>query len=351
MAAKPHILPRSSTMVERLNRLYAVFQGEDRVLIIINADPDAIASAMALKRLLWRRVATVAIARTNVIKRPDNLALIRFLKLPIVHLGDVNLKDYKVLAMVDSQPHHQENLSNIKFDVVIDHHPLGKNEVRFLDVRPDYGATSSILLEYLRAAKIKPSRSLATALFYGIKTDTSNFARQGLIEDVRAFRFLFPLINQNMVNKIENSEMTRSALKYYQKALGQVKIRKDLAFVFMGRVDNPDTLVMMADFFMKIIDINNSIAAGLCKDQLVVIFRVAGHRRNAGKMASAAFAQFGSAGGHKAMARAEVPISRLEPKLLEQESLLERFIIRRIMVHGQSEKGHQKVLHQVKPQQ
>jgi nanoRNase/pAp phosphatase (c-di-AMP/oligoRNAs hydrolase) len=329
-------------MLERLSKLHMLFQGDDRVLIAITADPDAIASAMALKRLLWRRVSSVTIARTNIVKRPDNLALMGFLKMHMVHLSEINLKDYTVLAMVDSQPHHMESLSTVKFDVVIDHHPVGKNTARFQDVRSDYGATSTIMLEYLRAAKIKPSRSLATALFYGIKTDTNNFARQGMVEDVRAFRFLFPLINQNMINKIEKSELTRADLKHYQRALERVKIRKDLAFLYMGRVDNPDILVMMADFFMKIHDINTSIAAGLSKDQIVVIFRVAGHRKNAGKMASAAFASYGSAGGHKAMARAEVPISRLEPKLLEQEGQLERFLLRRIRMHGQREKGHQK---------
>ena len=342
MAAKPHMFARSGTMIERLNRLYAGFQGDDRVLIVITADPDAIASAMALKRLLWRRVSSVTIARTNIVKRPDNLALIRFLKLPMVHMSEVNFKDYTVLAMVDSQPHHLESLSSIPFDVVIDHHPLGKFTARIQDIRPEYGATSTIMIEYLRAAKIKPSRSLATALFYGIKTDTNNFARQGLIEDVRAFRFLFPHINQNMINKIENSEITRGDLKYYHRALERVKIRKDLAFLFMGRVDSPDILVMMADFFMKIHDINTSIAAGFFKDQLVVIFRVAGHRKNAGKLAFAAFGQLGSAGGHKAMARAEVPLARLDSKLMENEGLLEKFIMRRIKAHGQTEKTRPK---------
>ncbi|MDY6851362.1 MAG: DHH family phosphoesterase [Thermodesulfobacteriota bacterium] len=335
MPLKKNILPQSSTMAERLNRLHSVFHNDDRVLIVINADPDAIAGSLALKRLLWRRVALVTIARTNVVKRHDNLAMIRLLKVPLVHINDVQCGDFTRIAIVDSQPHHQENLAVLKFDVIIDHHPLGNNEAPFQDVRPDYGATSTIMTEYLRAAKIRPSQNLATALFYGIKTDTNNFVRQGMLEDMRAFRFLFPLINQNVVNKIENSEYARSTLKYFQEALDKVKIGKDTASVFLGRVTTPDTLVIMADFFMRVHDINRSIAFGIFKDHLVIVLRVVGHRKNAGRMVSEAFGLFGAAGGHKAMARAEIPLSNLDPTLFEKEGALERFITRRIQRHSQ----------------
>ncbi len=311
-----------------------VFHGDDRVLIVINADPDAISSAMALKRLLWRRVNAVTIARTNTIKRPDNLALLHFLKQHLFHVHEVHFEDYTRLAMVDSQPHHMEDLQKQKFDVVIDHHPLCENHADFLDIRPDYGANATIMTEYLRAARIIPSRNLATALFYGIKTDTSNFVRQGQIEDMRAFRFLFPYINQNMVNKIENSELTRASLKHFHKALEKVKIWRKRAIVYLGRVDNPDTLVIIAEFFMKIHDINQSIAAGIFKDQLVVIFRMAGQRTNAGRLAAKALGGFGSAGGHKAMARAEVPLTNLDPKLMDNDAAIERFIRKRITQKG-----------------
>ena len=326
-------------MVERLNRLLGVFKGDDRVLIIINADPDAIASAMALKRLLWRRVASVTTARTNIIKRPDNLAMIEYARLPLVHFNDVSIKDYTRLATVDGQPHHQDCVKNLTFNVVIDHHPLGSNGADFLDVRPTYGATSTIMTEYLRAARIIPSKRLATALFYGIKTDTSDFARQGQIEDMRAFRFLFPLINQNRVSKIENAELTRSDLKYFKKGLERVKTRKDRALAFLGRVDNPDTLVLLADFFMRIHDINRSIVAGVCKDKLVVIFRVVGPRQDAGRMAAGAFGQFGPAGGHRSMGRAEMPLANLDPKLVENEAALERFIVKRLQYERPKGKG------------
>jgi len=74
---------------EKLRRFYDQFSGEDNVLIVINADPDAIASAMAVKRLLWRKVSGVTISNINIIKRPDNIAMIRLLGVDLVPIKDI----------------------------------------------------------------------------------------------------------------------------------------------------------------------------------------------------------------------------------------------------------------------
>ena len=76
--------------LEKLKRFYAQFSADDNVLILINADPDSIASAMAVKRLLWRRVAGVTISNINVIKRPDNLAMIRLLGVNMTHIDEID---------------------------------------------------------------------------------------------------------------------------------------------------------------------------------------------------------------------------------------------------------------------
>lgn len=330
MPSRKHVLPRSATMTERLHRLYQGVLSDDRVLVIISADPDAISSALALKRLLWRRVAAVTIAHTNAMQRPDNLAMTGLLKIPLVPWKQVNLKEYNRRAMVDSQPVHFGGLVPGPMDIIIDHHPLTDVEAPFMDIRPEYGATASIMTEYLRAAKIAPNRNLSTALFYGIKTDTNNFARQGQLEDVRAFRFLFPHVNLNLISKIEKSEITQPALKYFRQALAQVKLARCMASVFLPAVENADTLVQLADFFMRVHDVDQSIVGGVVKDALIVIYRTVGERRNAGKSLARAFGDLGSAGGHKAMARAEIPLRNLDPKLLGKEGGLERFFDRRI---------------------
>ncbi|NQT68961.1 MAG: DHH family phosphoesterase, partial [Desulfobacteraceae bacterium] len=165
----------------RLRRFYEQFAGDDHVLIVINADPDAIASAKAIKRLLWRKVSSVTISNINVIERPDNLAMIRLLGVALVPIDEIDASRFSRFVIVDSQPEHNEIFNKIKPDVIIDHHPETGVRAPYLDIRPKYGATASIMTEYLRAARIKPSAKLATGLFYAIKTDTGNFERQTLI--------------------------------------------------------------------------------------------------------------------------------------------------------------------------
>jgi nanoRNase/pAp phosphatase (c-di-AMP/oligoRNAs hydrolase) len=296
---------------EKLRRFYDQFEGQDKVLIVINADPDAIASAMAVSRLLWRRVLTVTISNVNIIKRPDNLTMLRLLKVDLTPFNAVNPARHNKIVIVDSQPDHNEFMDQLEPDVIIDHHPDTKAKAAFLDIRPHYGATATILTEYLRAARIKPSVKLATGLFQAIKIDTNTFKGQTVIEDVRAFQYLFRHANMHLARRIEKADLRLSFLKYFKAALNTMRLRKGRAYVHLGPVVNPDVCVIIADFFMRIISVNWSIVSGTCDKKLVVIFRNDGIRKNAGKVAQNSFGQFGSAGGHRNMARAEVALSEL----------------------------------------
>ncbi|MEZ4525505.1 MAG: DHH family phosphoesterase [Desulfobacterales bacterium] len=298
---------------ERLRRFYGQFSGNDHVLVLINADPDAIASAMAVKRLLWRKVASVTVSNINVIKRPDNLAMIRLLGVKMVHTDEIPPEHkYTRVVLVDSQPGHSEAFARFRIDVVIDHHPKTEMNVSYADIRPEYGSNSAILTEYLRSAKIKPSTKLATGLFHAIKTDTRNFERQAQIEDVKAFQFLFKHANSTLARKIEQADLRLDFLKYFRIAIENMKMHRSRVFVHLGQVINPDVCVLVADFFMRVNPITWTIVSGIYDKKLILIFRNDGIRKNAGKIAKESFCQFGSAGGHKSMARAELPVENLE---------------------------------------
>jgi nanoRNase/pAp phosphatase (c-di-AMP/oligoRNAs hydrolase) len=296
---------------EKLRRFYAVFKGDDQVLIAINADPDAIASAMGIKRLLWRKVAGIVIGHINVIKRPDNLAMIRLLGAELTQMDPIEPTRFSRVVMVDSQPGHNKAFASLTPDVIIDHHPVSAYVAGFQDIRPTYGATATIITEYLRAAGIKPSVKLATGLFHAIKTDTSDFERPTLIEDVRAFQYLYQHASLQLARKIEHDEIRLDFLKYFRIAFESVRIRKGRAFVYLGPVVNPDICVLIADFFMRVQQISYSIVSGIYNGVLIIVLRNDGLRVSAGYLAKQSFGMFGSAGGHKSMARAEIDISRL----------------------------------------
>ena len=165
-----------------------------------------------------------------------------------------------------------------------------------MDIKEDYGANSTIMTEYLRAAKIKPSPRLATALFYGIKTDTDNFVRPSTQNDINAFRYLYPFANINLIKKIESSEMTRQTLAGFRTAMENMTFLKDKAFIHMGRVGDPDILVMIADFFLKMVEATWCIVSGVYGQKLIVIFRNAGFRLDAGVTAHRPLRRMGNCG-------------------------------------------------------
>ena len=316
---------------EKLRRFYDQFSGNDHVLVVINADPDAIASAMAVSRLLWRRVLAVTISHVNTINRPDNLAMLKLLRVSLVPYADIELTHYSKIVIVDSQPDHDESLSQLTPHVIIDHHPDTGAKAPYLDIRPNYGANATIMTEYLRAARIKPSVKLATGLFYAIKTDTNAFKRQTVIEDVRAFQYLFRHVNIHLVRKIEQADLRLDFLKYFKTALQTMRLRKGRVFVHLGPVVNPDVCVIIADFFMRIVSVTWSIVSGTCDKKLIIIFRNDGIRKNAGKVAKKSFGEFGSAGGHKNMARAEFALSDLAGQVdIRDEKKFLKWLINRV---------------------
>lgn len=320
----------SATHKGRYESLLDVVATNDIVCIPIVADPDAIASALALKRILWRKVQKTLICRVNAIKRSDNLAMIRDLKITLPYITKVDTSTVTKWALVDAQPHHHKSLSNIDFTIIIDHHPPDPAlKLPFKDIREEYGAVSSIMTEYIKAADITPSVKLATALFYGIKTDTDNFTRTSTGADIIAFRYLYPHVNINIIKRIESSEINKKNINDFRRAFEELQFVGDTAYIHMGVVQDTDALVILADFFLKMAEATWCIVSGVYGKKLIIILRNGGFRLDAGKVAKRLFGELGSAGGHQSAARAEIPISALEDKI-KNISKIDSYIIEMI---------------------
>lgn len=327
---------RRRSRKDALKDLLSHFQSRDHVLITIDPDPDAIGSALAVKRLLWHRVQSTTIGIIRPIRRLNNQTLARLLKLPLVLLKKSDLPHYDRCIVVDGQPHHSEFFKEFTYTAVIDHHPLGTPvDAPFVDIRPHYGATSTILFEYLKAASIKPSQTLATAMLYGIKTDTRSFERHTIVEDIEAFRSLFNSANHNVLRKVEISDLSLKELKFFHKAVERKHVVRDRVFVHLDEVTSADILVEIAEFFLKIHDISWSIISGIYEENLIIVVRNDGYRKDAGKIVRKAFGGMGCAGGHSAMARAEIPMDRVLHVVGKRSSAaIERFIRKRMSPGG-----------------
>ena len=316
---------------ERLYEFWEIFEKEDDVLLVINADPDALASGLAVKRLLRYRVKSITLAYPNEIRRLSNIAMVELLKIQGERLQNCKPDDYSKKIILDSQPTHLPIFEDIEFDAVIDHHPATKGwKAPYVDIRKDYGATASMMVEYLRAAEMKPSVPVATALFYAIKVDTQNFEKKTIPADAISFRYLYNIANHNLVRKIELSELRKSELNYFKKAFNEYRVSKKRLYIHMGRVRSPDILVIIADFFNRVNDISWVLVSGIHGEKLVVIFRSDGYKKNAGKLAANIFSKIGSAGGHREAARAEVPVKNLA---IEAQDFTTQTLMRLSTIH------------------
>ena len=151
----------------------------DRVLILLHndPDPDAMASGLALCNILHRTRQTAIIGAVQGVTRPENLRMQSLLDIHVEPINPAALGEYERVAMVDVQSHYFSGLVD-RIDLVIDHHPeqSGYSAV-FKDIRSDYGSTSTILTEHLRAVDVNISERTATAMLYAIKSDTLFFNR------------------------------------------------------------------------------------------------------------------------------------------------------------------------------
>src|SRR5262249_59115037 len=149
----------------RVERVRAHFEGADRILILMqdDPDPDAIASAMALKTVLGRSRVSAPMCTFGTITRPENVAMCKILDIEVQEISAHALDQFDRVAMVDVQPSFLEERFD-EADLAIDHHPVERPiHALIKDVRPSYGATSTILVEYLRALDVKITQRLATA--------------------------------------------------------------------------------------------------------------------------------------------------------------------------------------------
>lgn len=296
-----------------VSRFLKLFGPEDTVLVLINPDPDSMASALAVKRLLRKRAKRTTIGHIGEVKRLENKAMMELLGIGMVSAEKLNCQEFSSRVLVDSQPSHSEILEGFAYDAIIDHHPRAKIwKTRFEDIRPDYGSTSTILTEYIEEAGMRPSMKLATALLYGIKTDTGNLERGATEADIRQFRYLLEYANMNLLRKIEKSELRLRDLNFFKTAIDERVVTKKGLYAHLGEVPSGDICVQVADFFMGVYGMSWSFVSGVYKGKLIIILRNDGYRKDAGKLAERAFGSFGSAGGRRGAARAEIALDSLD---------------------------------------
>jgi len=294
---------------QKLKELRGLVDEGDRVAIVLqdDPDPDAMASAMALRTLLGRNKLTTPLFSFKPVTRPENRTMVHLLEIDIEPAETAELDEYDKIAMVDVQPaFFGDKLT--RAHIVIDHHPnYEPSDAPFVDVRTKYGATSTIMTEYLICADERISERLATALLYGIRSDTLALSRRVTDDDLQAFVTLYPIANYNMLKQIERPELPADFARILSRALARIEVVDGLAVLNLGQVARDDIIVQVADFCLQFEGVEWVAVAGKLGSDLVVAVRNYGMSGdNAGEAVKNLFGDIGSAGGHRNMAKAVV---------------------------------------------
>ncbi|MFQ5719689.1 MAG: bifunctional oligoribonuclease/PAP phosphatase NrnA [Acidobacteriota bacterium] len=297
----------------RLVRRYREdFEKAERVLILLHddPDPDSLASALALRTVLGRNRQTAVIGSFAPVTRPENLRMCRMLGITVKDLRDDDARRFDRIAVLDIQPHYWGDRFR-EVDLVLDHHPPQKGyTARFSEIRPEVGATSTLLHAHLLAAGKPISERVATAMLYAIKTDTLFLERGVHPADLRSFAYLYTKADLNILRKIEGRGITMERLAFIDRVRQQHIFEEGFLYSHLGEIPRDDLAPALADFFLQLDDVRWCAISGQVGEQVTLSLRNLGYQKSAGDVVKTAFGPIGNAGGHRSAAKALIPLDR-----------------------------------------
>ena len=299
-----------------VRQIREVHRDAKRLLILVHnqPDPDAIASALALRTLLRRNRKTTTIGYLGEkISRPENVAMVELMDIDLQMISHEDIKNFDSIALVDVQPSYfGGEVTGI--DSVIDHHPTTPEcDAKFTEISSEEGATATIMTRFLRAAQVEISAKLSTALLYGIKTDTMILNRGADLDDLEAFTYLYSQADLSLLRKIESKNLYSEEIKHYGEALSKHWISDGIIFMNLGRIEKEHLISQVADMGMRVGGVQWSVAFGIISgSHLVMSVRNSGSVKSAGRLLFELFDEMGSAGGHRSYAKAVIPMDEVK---------------------------------------
>jgi nanoRNase/pAp phosphatase (c-di-AMP/oligoRNAs hydrolase) len=287
-------------------------------------DPDAIASAYGLQRLLEAKGVKATICYNGRIDRVSTLRMIEELKITLLNMNEIScISKEDEIILVDSQKGNI-NVEDMAGQIVIciDHHPSNNvNDYKFADIRKEIGACASVVGEYFVENNISMDTLTATALIYGIKIDTANLSRGVSKLDLDMFYYLYPKCDMEIVQKLEHSVLQIDDLHAYANAINSIEIKEGISFANTG-VDCPEALIAtISDFMMSIANVYLSVVYARKAEGIKLSVRSKYSTCDAGELCKLALIDYGNGGGHAHMAGGFVPFTGSEK---EEHELIKR---------------------------
>ena len=325
--AAGHILARVGDESERMTQLWDILRDTDRLAIVAhdNPDPDAIASGIALGRLADAAGCAADVCYYGDITHHENRAFVNLLEIDLRNLkpGD-DIAEYDGVALVDhSRPGVNDQLpDDTAVDIVVDHHPpRAPVDARFVDLRSDMGATSTLLLSYLEQFDVPVTEVVATALLFGIRIDTDEFRRGVAQADFEAAATLVETADLGMLERIESPSFSPQTLDTVGTAIHNRTVNGEILLSCVGDLSDRDALAQAADKLLELESVTTTLVYGIRDGTIYLSARARGANVDLGETVRDAFGSIGSAGGHADMAGAQIDLGVLEAIDEEASSL------------------------------
>ncbi len=298
-----------------LARLVEMVQGMRRLLILPHdhPDPDALASGLVLRHILRHLTKVdVTLGYDGMVGRTENRAMVDLLRIPLVPVSKLDLDSFDAVALVDTQPQVGNNPlpPALVPSIVIDHHPprRASRDAPFCDLRPDHGATATIMFDYLQSSELPLQPRYATGLFYAIRSETQNLGREATGADVRAFTALFPRVDNSIISRIEHAPISRQYLALLNGAFDRTRIYGEVSITMLDRMPYPDVPAELADLLLRVDEVTTSLVGGVYQGELYLSMRMQANRSGAARLLSQIVGDWGRAGGHSTMAGGKIDL-------------------------------------------
>ncbi len=340
--AKPALRPSPSG---RTQVLRDVLRSRRRLLVLThnNPDPDSLGGAVGLQE--FARLAAdmpSAVAITGKILRAENQAMVRELGIELVPLEKVDLAAFDCVALVDTQPGFGHTIvpAGLNVDIVIDHHvcadaTVGPGDVPFFDVRPEVGATSSIVAGHLLEAGLQPSAQAATALAYGIRTDTADLSRNVSELDQRVSEFLSPRIDRKKLAAITNPRLPLGYFQALKQALEKARLYPGLTLCSLGRTASAEMVAEVADMLLRMEGVRAVFCGGQVGNSYYVSVRTEAGMDAWTLIRAGIEGETGSCGGHGSVAGGSVQLDAVDARTVRRlERRLEKNVLRAMGIGG-----------------
>lgn len=267
-------------------------------------DPDAIASAFGLQRLLGIYGVESKLCYDG---RIDKLSASKMLDVFQIDMSPYEsligeLEESDRIICVDTQKNGGNVTDFVGAEVAcIDHHPVfAPVEYEYRDIRIT-GACATLIAEYYALSGNEPDRDVATALLYGIKMDTLQFTRGVTELDIRMFGYLFPFCDQEKLSDLERNNMEFMDLKAYGAAIESIELYDNIGISSIP-FSCPDALIgILSDFILALIEVEVAIVFSFREDGIKLSVRSEDPDIHAGELLHEALKEIGSGGGHASM--------------------------------------------------